>query len=78
MSWQLSIRPWKEMGNHVKKEVTPMFYTLLSTLLCDESEHCLISYRGGLGTSLCIMGCGTQHPQPERVYQTLQHPQVWC
>ena len=25
-------------------------------------DHCLISYRGGLGTSLCIIGNGTQHP----------------
>ena len=24
-------------------------------------DHCLISYLGGLGTSLCIMGYGTQH-----------------
>ena len=28
--------------------------------------HCLISYRGGLGTSLCIMGYGTQHPHSRK------------
>ena len=28
--------------------------------------HCLISYRGGLGTSLCIMGYGTQHPHSQK------------
>ena len=29
-------------------------------------DHCLISYRGGLGTSLCIMGYGTQHPRSQK------------
>ena len=28
--------------------------------------HCLISYRGGLVTSLCIMGYGTQHPHSQK------------
>ena len=29
-------------------------------------HHCLISDRGGLGTSLCIMGDGTQHPHSRK------------
>ena len=33
------------------------------TLRC---YNCLISYRGGLGTSLCIMGYGTQHPHSRK------------
>ena len=28
--------------------------------------HCLISYRGGLGRSLCIMGYGTQHSHSQK------------
>ena len=32
----------------------------------DNTRHCLISYRGGLGTSLCIMGYGTQHPHSRK------------
>ena len=31
-----------------------------------DTDHCLISYRGGLGTSLCIMGYGTQHPHSRK------------
>ena len=34
---------------------------------CSEAiKHCLISYRGGLGTSLCIMGYETQHPHSRK------------
>ena len=33
--------------------------------------HCLISYRGGLGTSLCIMGYGTQHPHSQKEHTAL-------
>ena len=32
----------------------------------DGVGHCLISYRGGLGTSLCIMGYGTQQPHSRK------------
>ena len=35
-------------------------------LFADACMHCLISYRGGLGTSLCIMGYGTQHPHSRK------------
>ena len=31
-----------------------------------QSRNCLISYRGGLGTSPCIMGYGTQHPHSRK------------
>ena len=35
-------------------------------LLSNGNHNCLISYRGGLGTSLCIMGYGTQHPHSRK------------
>ena len=34
-------------------------------------DYCLISYRGGLGTSLCIMGDGTQHPHSRKEHTAL-------
>ena len=37
----------------------------------EQIDHCLISYRGGLGTSLCIMGYGTQHPHSRKEHTAL-------
>ena len=33
--------------------------------------HCQISYRGGLGTGLCIMRYGTQHPHSQKEHTEL-------
>ena len=35
------------------------------------SSQWQISYRGGLGTSLCIMGYGTQHPHSRKEHTAL-------
>ena len=36
-------------------------------------SHCLISYREGLGTSLCIMGYGTQHTHSQKEHTELNN-----
>ena len=47
--------------------VVSMFYPLLwASFAIKTYDYCLISYRGGLGTSLCIMGYGTQHPHSRK------------
>ena len=33
--------------------------------------NCWISYRGGLGMSLCIMGYGTQYPHSQKEHTEL-------
>ena len=35
------------------------------------ASHCKISYRGGLGTSLCIMGYGTHYPDSQKEHTEL-------
>ena len=52
------------------------FSVIASTSDMEDSaseQHCLISYRGGLGTSLCIMGYGTQHPHSRKEHTALSN-----
>ena len=55
---------------------TPHFYTAamiyhIRQLMSKMTQYCRISYVGGLGTSLCIMGLTTQDPYIQKEHAEL-------